>query len=255
MEVEVRREQSEQDAKRAFEETERLRRDLGGKLSNAEKNVQQARQETSNLQATVNHLLNEKFNLEKEIKEWKEKVQHFEKEIDKWKRLAQRYEVDIREVQSQLSHKFKEKVFVLEQLKDAAEQRAEDWLAKYNEAETKCMDIDRRATEKLRLMEEQIKLKQAEIERRSEELQEKLKREAEIRAARKLEKILEERMQEYDLEHRAAADKRVRDAETALFSRLAELEKKASDAASNSEKRGHELEEKLRVRYLRKTNC
>ena len=201
------------------------------------------------LQTTLKHLVNEKFQLDKEVREWKEKGQHFEKEVEKWKRLAQNYEVEMREVQSQLAHKFKEKVRVLEQLKNAAEERAEDWLKKFNEAEAKCIDIDRRAKEKVQLMEEQIKLKQAEIERHSEELQEKLKREAEIRAARKLDIILGERMQEYVIEQRAEADQRVRDVESMLLSRLADLEKKASDATADSQKRVLELEEKHKVSY------
>ncbi|KAK3910602.1 Centrosomin [Frankliniella fusca] len=247
LEVEVRREQAEQDAQQALEEKNQLQRDLGSKLAAAEKELEQSRREATALQASVKQLLNKKFELEKVAKSWKEKVEDLEREVEKWKRAAQTYELEVKEVHSQLSHKFKEKLFLLEKLKNNAEQRAEEWLNKYNEAEAKYAEIDRRAKEKIRLMEEQLKLKQAEIERRSEELQEKLKRDAEIRASRKLEKIVEQRMAEYDLESRASNSKQMRDMENAYLSRINDLEKRIASAASDSKRQNPDVEEKIKV--------
>lgn len=247
LEVEVRREQAEQDAQHAVKERERLERDLGGKLAVAEREVEHAKREASALQMSVKQLLTKKYELEKEVKQWKEKAQEFEMEVEKWKKISQKCEMEVKEVHSQLSQKFKEKLFLLEQIKNAAEQRAEEWLSKFNEAEAKYVEIDCRAKEKICLMEEQLKLKQAEIERRSEELQEKLKREAEIRASRKLEKIVEQRMAEYDMENRAAVSKQISDTETALLSRISDLERKAAGAASEFERQVHDLKERHKL--------
>lgn len=247
LEVEVRREQAEQDAQQALEEKNQLQRDLGAKLAAAERELEQSKREATALQASVQQLLNKKYELEKMTKLWKEKAEDLEKEVEKWKRVAQQCELEVKEVHTQLSHKFKEKIFLLEKLKSNAEQRAEDWLNKFNEAEANYTEVDRRAKEKIRLMEEQLKLKQAEIERRSEELQEKLKRDAEIRASRKLEKIVEQRMAEYDLESRAANSKQMRDMENAYLSRINDLERKSASAASDSKRQILDLEEKVKV--------
>lgn len=247
LEVEVRREQAEQDAQQAVQEKEQLQKDLSSKLATAEKEAAQVKQEVSTLQVTVKQLLSKKYELEKEAKLWKDKAQDLDRELEKWKRVVQKCEIEIKETHSQLAHKFKEKVSVLEQLKTSAEQKTEDWISKYKELETKSVEIDRRAKERVHLLEEQLKLKHAEIERRSEELQEKLKREAEIKASRKLEKIVEQRMREYDADSRATAVKRVRDVEAAFISRINELERKAADANIDAEKRVLDMEDKYKV--------
>lgn len=247
LEVEVSREQAEQEARRAWEEKDRLQRDLGGKLAVAQNDIEQARQELLTLQGTTKQLLSVRFDLEREVKHWKGRAQELEKEVEKWKRTVQKCETEAKELHSQVSHKFNEKLQLLEQLKNAAEQRAEDLSSKFNEAETKCLEVEKRGKETMCLMEEQLKLKQAEIERRSEELQERLKREAEIRASRKLEKIVEQRMADYDLESRARADKRLRDVEVGLLSQIDDLKKKAADTAADAQKQIQDLHENIRV--------
>ncbi|XP_034231629.1 centrosomin-like isoform X2 [Thrips palmi] len=248
LEVEVRREQAELDAQQAIQEKDRLEKDLSCKLAAAQKESEQARQEAASLQVTVKQLLSKKYELEKEAKLWKERAQELDRELEKWKRVVQKCEIEIKETHSQLAHKFKEKLVVLEQLKNVAEQKTEEWISKYKDLEAKSLEIDRRAKDKVHLLEEQLKLKHAEIERRSEELQEKLKREAEIKASRKLEKIVEQRMKEYDADSRAAAVKRVRDVETAFISRISELERKAADANIDAEKRVLEVEDKYKIK-------